>query len=166
MCVLSQSPSAALTDEQLLDLILTQVPGSIARLDQGVNLLFANCGRGETLLALARRFPRSRFYGLEASAYDRGAARQAVRASWRQNVWVQPDSVHLPDLTGTFHFALRLPHATGTGLPEIALLLKPGGLLFDLHLATPPGSPYRAADLTIIRRLQLPEGCFCTLALK
>src|SRR5882757_1959990 len=109
MCVLSPSASPSFTDEQLLDLILTQAPGSIARLDQGVNLLFANCGRGESLLLLARRFPRSRFYGLEASAYDRGAARQAVRASWRQNLWIQPDSVNLPDLTGTFHLALRLP---------------------------------------------------------
>ncbi len=166
MCVLSQSASSALTDEQLLDLILTQAPGSIARLDQGVNLLLANCGRAESLLFLAQRFPRSRFYGLEASAYERGAARQAVRASMRQNVWIQPDAAHLPDLTGTFHLALRLSQPSGIDLPEIAHLLKPGGLLFDLHLIAPPGSPYRAADLTVIRRVRLPDGCLCTLALK
>jgi len=165
MCVLSQPASLPLTDEQLLDLVLLQAPGSIARLDQGVNLLLANCGRGETLLALAQRFPRSRFYGLESLAYERGAARQAVRASLRQNVWIQPDAVHLPDLTGTFHFGLRLAHAGGVDLSEIVLLLKPGGLLFDLHLTAPLGSLYRAVNLTVMRSVRLPEG-FCTLALK
>lgn len=165
MCVLSSPVSPSLTEEQLLDLVLTQAPGSIARLDQGVNLLLANCGRGESLLALAARFPRSRFYGLESSAYERGAARQAVRASMRQNVWIQPDVVHLPDLTGTFHLALRLSQPGGVDLPEIALLLKPGGLLFDLHLTAPLGSLYRAANFTVMRSVRLPDG-FCTLALK
>lgn len=165
MCVLSPSTSPALTDEQLLDLVLLQAPGSIARLDQGVNLMLANCGRGESLLALAQRFPRSRFYGLESSAYERGAARQAVRASMRQNLWIQPDAVHLPDLAGTFHLALRLAQAGGVDLAEIAHLLKPGGLLFDLHLTTPLGSLYRAANLSVMRSVRLPDG-FCTLALK
>jgi hypothetical protein len=165
MCVLSQPAAPALTDEQILDLVLNQAPGSIAHLDRGANLLLANCGRGDCLLALARRFPRSRLYGVESSAHERGAARQAVHASMRQNVWIQPDTVHLPDLTGTFHLALRLSQAAGVELTEIALLLKPGGLLFDLHLTAPLGSLYRAANLTVMRSVRLPDG-FCTLALK
>lgn len=165
MCVLSPFASSPLTDEQLLDLVLLQVPGSIARLDQGANLLIANCGRGEALLALASRFPRSRFYGLEASAYERGAARQAVRASCRQNLWVQPDAGHLPNLNDTFHLAVRLLQPGGISLPEIAALLGPDGLLFDLHLTAPLVSHYRATGFTILRSVRLPDS-FCTLARK
>ncbi len=48
--------------------ILPLVPGLHERLEQGIRVLDAGCGRGRVLRRLAERYPRSRFTGLDLSA--------------------------------------------------------------------------------------------------
>lgn len=60
----------------LFDGILPLVPGLVERLESGIDVLDAGCGRGLALLELARRFPASRFtgYDLCADAFEPTAA--------------------------------------------------------------------------------------------
>ncbi len=52
----------------LFDSILPLVPGLLERLAAGIEVLDVGCGRGRALLLLAKRFPNSRFSGLDLSA--------------------------------------------------------------------------------------------------
>jgi len=62
--------------------ILPLVEGAEKRLEAGVSLLDLGCGRGHALLALAERFPRSRFVGYDLSSEAIAHAReQAVSRS-------------------------------------------------------------------------------------
>src|SRR5690606_1607095 len=47
----------------LFESILPLVEGTASRLETGIDVLDAGCGRGAALLAMARRFPGSRFVG-------------------------------------------------------------------------------------------------------
>jgi len=147
MCVLSVSLPPVLDDHHLLDQVFVHAPGTTVRLDSGANLLFANSGRGEALVALARRFPRSLFLGLEADTMQMSYARSAQR------------------LAGIFDLALRLPDPAGTSLSDTVALLKPDGLLFDLHPQTSMIGAYHDAGLEVIGRIALPDG-FCCIARK
>ena len=65
----------------LFDHILPLAPGLIPRLESGIRVLDCACGRGRALLAMAERFPRSRFVGYdlsqEAIAWGRKQAERA-----------------------------------------------------------------------------------------
>lgn len=165
MCVLTEPVPPVLDAAQLLGLVFLQMPGTIARLDLGANLLVANCGRAETLIALARQFPRSRFFGLETSGADRAAAQAMVRRAWLQNAWIEPDSGHLTALTGSFQAAIRLPHPAGVPLPAVVSLLQDDALLFDLQPVTAGAEAHESAGLTVLRHARLPDGT-CLIARK
>ena len=64
--------------------ILPLVPGLAERLDAGIRMLDAGCGRGSVITRLAELYPRSRFVGMDlstdATAFARGeAARKGLR---------------------------------------------------------------------------------------
>ncbi len=52
----------------LFDQILPLVPGLIERLEGGIRVLDAGCGRGKALMMMAARFPNSEFVGYDLSA--------------------------------------------------------------------------------------------------
>jgi SAM-dependent methyltransferase len=52
----------------LIEHILPLVPGLPERLESGIRVADLGCGRGKAVLALAERFPRSSFVGLDLSA--------------------------------------------------------------------------------------------------
>ncbi|SDI81551.1 class I SAM-dependent methyltransferase [Billgrantia gudaonensis] len=52
----------------LFDAILPLCPGLTDRLEAGIRVLDCACGRGRALLAMAERFPASRFVGYDLSA--------------------------------------------------------------------------------------------------
>lgn len=65
----------------LEDAILPLVPGLVARLEVGLDVLDVGCGRGRALVTLARRFPASRFTGYDLCADTVEFARdEAARA--------------------------------------------------------------------------------------
>jgi SAM-dependent methyltransferase len=47
--------------------ILPLVPGLVEKLEQGIDVVDVGCGRGKALLFLAKRFPKSRFTGIDFS---------------------------------------------------------------------------------------------------
>jgi SAM-dependent methyltransferase len=76
-----EEDSAQTVTASLFDAVLPLAEGLSARLEQGIDVLDAGCGRGSALLALAARFPASRFVGFDlcadAVAFAAGAARRA-----------------------------------------------------------------------------------------
>jgi SAM-dependent methyltransferase len=99
------------------DYILQLIPGLIARLETGIDVLDVGCGRGRALIQMAQRFPNSRFQGYdfseEAIAHARTAAQglrniqfhvkdAALMADIEQYDWITTfDAVHdqaRPDL--------------------------------------------------------------------
>ncbi len=60
--------SAQTVGSVLFTHILPLVPGLEERLEQGIRVADLGCGRGASLLALARRFPQSSFTGYDFSA--------------------------------------------------------------------------------------------------
>jgi 2-polyprenyl-3-methyl-5-hydroxy-6-metoxy-1,4-benzoquinol methylase len=66
--------------------ILPLVPGLRERLERGVRMLDAGCGRGRILIRLAELFPDSRFVGLDLSTETIEAARQEAADKGLPNV--------------------------------------------------------------------------------
>lgn len=77
----AQTVLAAL-DEHILPLI----PGMVARLESGIRVLDAGCGRGLALMHLAARFPASRFTGYDLCAETVEFAGAEARARRLDNV--------------------------------------------------------------------------------
>ena len=74
----------------LFDHVLPLVPGLVEKLERGIDVLDLGCGRGIALAAMARRFPRSRFLGIdfseEAIAWARSQVEQDCLANLRYEV--------------------------------------------------------------------------------
>ncbi len=81
--------------ERLFDTILPLADGADARLRQGIDVLDAGCGRGHALLAMAARYPHSRFTGYDLCADAIAFACESARARSLDNVRFQAR-----DLTG------------------------------------------------------------------
>ncbi len=56
------------------------------RIEAGENVLEIGCGTGRNLIVLAKKFPRSNFYGLDASSEMLKTARAKVAAANLQNI--------------------------------------------------------------------------------
>lgn len=151
--------------DHLLDQVLPAAPGTIVQLDLGTNLLFAGCGRGETLVELARQFPRSRFLGTERAPEALAATQQAAQAAGLQNLQLgRPDTVRRAHFQGIFHYVIRQGGEAGAPTNSLPALLRDGGLLFDLGKELPSVTDYHDAGLIIIRTLRLPSGCRAVIA--
>ncbi|WP_420349052.1 class I SAM-dependent methyltransferase [Pelagibius sp.] len=70
----------------LISDILPLVPDLIARLESGIRVLDAGCGRGRALMLMAERFPRSRFTGFDLSEEATAWARDAAKRKGLTNV--------------------------------------------------------------------------------
>ncbi len=79
----------------LFDHILPLAPELAGRLEAGLDVLDAGCGRGRALIALARHYPQSRFTGYDLCADAIGSASRAARAEGLANV-----TFETRDLTG------------------------------------------------------------------
>ena len=74
--------SAMTVTAGLFEHILPLVAGLDARLDAGIEVLDAGCGQGSALIALAGRYPRSRFTGYDLER-GRNRPRRRGRAARR-----------------------------------------------------------------------------------
>jgi SAM-dependent methyltransferase len=70
----------------LFDHILPLAPGVPERLELGIDVLDLGCGSGKALLAMAERFPRSRFLGYDLSEQAIGNAARAASEAGLGNV--------------------------------------------------------------------------------
>ena len=82
----------------LLNTILPAVPGAVAALREGVNVLDVGCGRGQALNVMARAFPRSRFVGYDFSKEGVAAGRAEAKESGLTNAeFMLKDVAHLDE---------------------------------------------------------------------
>ncbi|WP_027132782.1 class I SAM-dependent methyltransferase [Geminicoccus roseus] len=123
----------------LFDHILPLADGLCARLEQGIDVLDAGCGRGAALLAMAERYPDSRFVGYDlgedAIAFASEAARQAGLGNLR---------FAKRDLTG-----YREPNAWDlvTSFDAVHDQKDPEGLIRGLRASLKPGGTYLMQDI-------------------
>lgn len=87
--------------------ILELVPGLRERLERGIRVLDAGCGRGLAIMKLAERFPASRFTGADLSHDAIGWAQEEARKRGLENItFVQADLTYFDRDASPNHFDL------------------------------------------------------------
>jgi SAM-dependent methyltransferase len=129
--------------------ILPLVPGLRERLERGIRVLDAGCGRGLALLRLAELFPRSSFLGLDLSAEALDYGRAEARRRGLANV-----SFERRDLST---FDVDAPPAAFdwvTTFDAIHDQAKPEALVRGIARALAEGGVYLAQDIKASGRLE------------
>lgn len=124
----------------LFDHVLPLIPGLVDRLNRGIDVLDLGCGRGIALAALARRFPRSRFVGMDFSADAIAWARAQVEQDALTNLRYEVRDAATLDLKEAFDFIATFDAIHDQARPDrvlanIARALRPDGtyLMQDIH---------------------------------
>lgn len=126
----------------LVDAILPLVPGLTDRLRQGIEVLDAGCGRGQALILLAQRFPRSRFTGYDLSSDAIAWARRQARETAVTNVFFEQRDLSNFDCSGP-NGAFDLV----TTFDAIHDQARPLAVLKGIRRALVPGGVYIAQDI-------------------
>ncbi|WP_265520009.1 class I SAM-dependent methyltransferase [Nitratireductor luteus] len=124
---------------QLFDHILPLAPGLDARLEAGIDVLDAGCGRGSALIAMAKRYPRSRFVGYDLCEDAIAHAKKAARAEGLDNVVFETR-----DLTG---YAEPLRWDLITSFDAVHDQKDPLGLVTGLCASLRHGGVYLMQDI-------------------
>lgn len=116
----------------LVDAILPIVDGLIDRLDRGIDVADIGCGGGRALLALAERFPDSRFHGFDVCADAFAPAAEAARSRGLGNLRFSERDVAEGDL-GALDLILAFDAVHDQSDPRALLqavrqALRPGGV--------------------------------------
>ena len=138
--------SAMSVAQPLLDVILPLVPGLTARLEEGLEVMDAGCGRGAALLTLARRFPASRFLGYDLCADAIGHAEAEARRAGLANL-----RFAVRDLTG---YDERARFDLVTSFDAVHDQKDPQALIAGLRGALKPGGVYLMQDIGGSARLE------------
>lgn len=127
----------------LMDHVLPLAPGLVEKLQRGIDVLDLGCGRGIALAALARRFPRSRFLGVDFSAEAIGWARVQVAQDAMTNLRYEVRDAATLDYTAAFDFITTFDAVHDQARPDrvlanIARALRPDGtyLMQDIHASS------------------------------
>jgi 2-polyprenyl-3-methyl-5-hydroxy-6-metoxy-1,4-benzoquinol methylase len=131
--------SAQTVTAQLFDTVLPLAKGLQARLEAGIEVLDAGCGRGTALIALAERYPRSRFTGYDLCADAIGFAEEAARTAGLENL--RFEARDLSDYDEPARFELI------TSFDAVHDQKDPADLLRRLHRALRPGGTYLMQDI-------------------
>lgn len=131
---------------QLFDVVLPLVPGIGERLMSGIDVLDAGCGRGLALLAMATRYPRSRFVGYDLSVEATTAAQAEADAAGLTNIVFEAR-----DLTG---YAERERFDFVTSFDAIHDQADPEGLVRSMYGALRPDGTYLVQDVGGSARLE------------
>lgn len=126
----------------LFDAILPLVPGLTERLETGIRVLDAGCGRGMALLRMAQRFPRSRFVGYDLSAEAIAWARAQARQTSLDNV-----SFEVRDLSDFDETAKPSAFDFVTTFDAVHDQARPLALLKGIHRSLAPDGVYLAQDI-------------------
>lgn len=126
----------------LFDTILPLAPELPERLERGIRVLDAGCGRGHALLAMAARYPTSRFVGYDLSAEAiEWANRQARRSGLGNAEFLQRDLSDFADSAEPAQFDLV------TTFDAIHDQADPLGLLKGISRTLKPDGIYLAQDI-------------------
>ncbi len=126
--------------------ILPLVPGLEARLAEGIEVLDAGCGQGAALIALAGRYPRSRFTGYDLEEEAICHAAEIARRADLTNVRFEAR-----DLTG---YGERERFDLITSFDALHDQKDPAALIRGLHGALRPGGVYLMQDIGGSARLE------------
>lgn len=137
--------------QRLFDVLLPMIEangadGLTRRLEQGIDVLDAGCGRGRALNALAARFPRSRFVGYDLCADAIADAQAEARAKGLGNVTFAARD--LTDFDDQARFDLI------TSFDAVHDQRNPADFLCRLQGALRPGGVYVMQDIGGSARLE------------
>jgi SAM-dependent methyltransferase len=130
----------------LFELILPLAPELPARLAEGIDVLDAGCGSGLALIAMAERFPASRFTG-----YDLGADAIARACATADQAGLRNVHFAVRDMTG---FDLPESYDLITSFDAVHDQKDPQALLLAIHRALRPGGIYLMQDIAGSARLE------------
>lgn len=136
------SDSAQTVLPALFDAILPLAPGLIERLEAGIRVLDCACGRGRALLAMAERFPASRFVGYDLSAEAIGWAREQAERTGLTNL-----SFEVRDLSDFDATATPAAFELVTTFDGIHDQGQPRRLLAGIHRSLAPDGVYLVQDI-------------------
>ena len=115
--------------------LFPHVPGTLALMERGANLLFADCGAGDALLRIARQFRRSRFVGVDEQPWNVASSASRARAARIGNLWFHDDLPDEFELPPVYHVVVSLdpcgriprdPH----WIVRVAAAVRHDGVLF------------------------------------
>ncbi len=134
----------------LFDTIIPMVPGLQQRLDRGIRVLDAGCGRGLALVEMARRFPRSDFVGYDLCGEAFEPTQALCREEGLDNVRFETRDLRDFDEPGSFDFIASFDAVHDQADPQglldgIARALRPGGVYLMQDIA---GSSYLEKNMT------------------
>src|SRR6185295_17392614 len=108
------------------------IPELEGKLDKGIHVIDAGCGSGRAMLHLAKRFPRSRFVGVDLS--DEAIASASARAAEQglTNVRFEDRDIANWDASAEFDLVTAFDSIHDQAHPDrvlanIARALRPGG---------------------------------------
>jgi 2-polyprenyl-3-methyl-5-hydroxy-6-metoxy-1,4-benzoquinol methylase len=130
----------------LFDHILPLAEGIETRLVQGIEVMDAGCGRGQALIAMAKRYPRSRFTGYDLCADAIDWARAAARRAGVENLVFEARDLTGYAEPGRFDFV--------TSFDAIHDQKDPEGLIRGLRASLKPGGIYLVQDIGGSARLE------------
>jgi len=123
--------------------VLPLVSGLPDRLEAGIDVLDLGCGRGVALATLARRFPRSRFLGVDFSAEAIGWAREQVEQDRLPNLRYETRDAANFDAESAFDVIFTFDAIHDQARPDIVLAniaraLRDDGvyLMQDIHASS------------------------------
>lgn len=131
---------------QLFGVLLPLVDGLVDRLESGIEVLDAGCGRGSAVLAMAERFPRSRFVGYDLCADAIAFANAAARDAGLGNVRFERRDLTGYDEKARFDFI--------TSFDAVHDQKDPQGLVRGLAGALRPAGVYLMQDIGGSARLE------------
>lgn len=124
---------------QLFETILPMAEGVAERLEAGIDVLDAGCARGAALIAMARRFPNSRFIGYDLCADVIDYASSMVREEGLKNIRLEVRDLTGYDEKASFDFI--------TTFDAVHDQKDPQALIRGLHGALKSGGVYLMQDI-------------------
>lgn len=125
--------------EGLFEYILPLIDGIEPRLEQGIEVLDAGCGRGHALIELARRFPNSRFTGYDLGADAIAHAGETARREGLENVVFETRDLTGYSEPGRFDLTMSFDAVHDQKDPQ--------GLIHGLHTSLRSGGVYLMQDI-------------------
>jgi 2-polyprenyl-3-methyl-5-hydroxy-6-metoxy-1,4-benzoquinol methylase len=124
----------------LVDTILPSVPGAVASLRTGVEVLDVGCGRGHALNLLARAFPQSQFTGYDFSEEAIATAKEEAYIGKLTNVRFAVKDVATVDEVGRYGLITAFDAIHDQARPRevlkrIAVALRPDGTFLMQDIA-------------------------------
>lgn len=131
---------------QLFDTLLPLLPDATTRLEAGIDVLDAGCGRGSALRAMAARFPKSRFLGYDLGEDAIAFAAAAAAREGLSNIRFEARDLTRYDEVERFDLV--------TSFDAVHDQKDPEGLIRSLHAALRPGGFYLMQDIGGSARLE------------